>query len=201
MRAGLVASGAAHGLVALACLVTWHAVPVTPPEVAGRLEVVFGKSARTDGAPANAVAQPPAPDAAANPAAPASPGDEPLPPPAASASGAVDTFAPVRLGEGKIGFDVPAPDAGLVEAQSDPGNRPPVYPDGAYARRERGMTVLGIHVGLDGTVARIDLLQSSGHSDLDEAARVAVLRWRFVPQLRDGAAVPSYREQAISFVL
>ncbi len=118
---------------------------------------------------------------------------------AAASPGA--TSAPVRLGDGMVGFDVRQPDPGIVQATADPGNRPPRYPDSAWLRREHGKVVLRIHVGPDGLVSGIDTLQSSGFADLDAAAIGAARRWHFIPQFRDGRPVASVRDQAMDFIL
>jgi protein TonB len=70
-------------------------------------------------------------------------------------------------------------------------NLPPRYPRDAEGRHPEGTVVLRLVVGADGAVAAADVLRSSGHLVLDEAARAAVLRWRFRPALRDGLPVPS----------
>ena len=208
MRNAWLASLGVHALLLAALVVQWQLTPAAPAEVEGKIEVLFGKNALTDGAP-----PPPQPaDAPAATAAsvtasatPAAEAADPPPTPASTASGAAAAVQPpsppVRLGEGKVGFDVPQLDSGMVEAQADPGNRPPIFPDDAAARREHGKTVLGIHIDVQGRVSRTDLLQSAGYPDLDRAAQEAVRRWRFIPQLRDGQAVPSYREQAFDFLM
>jgi TonB family protein len=49
-----------------------------------------------------------------------------------------------------------------------------------YARRFRyqGTVKLRVTIGRQGLVSNVEILQSSGHSDLDNAAVVAVRRWR-----------------------
>ncbi len=206
MKIAASISALLHGLLLLAVLVHWRSPPAAPDEVPGKIEMVFGRNALQQGAPARAAkpAVPVPPPTAADPAAAMQ--SAPLPagatkvrvapvaaPPAAA--------SPVRLGDGLVGFDVPAPDPGIVQAQSDPFNRPPRYPDGAWARREHGRVVLRIHVRPDGLVGGIETLQSSGFADLDEAAIGAARRWRFIPQLRDGKPVASSRDQAMDFIL
>ena len=208
MRLAAAASVLLHGLAVSALLAhwQWREQPAPSHEAAARIEMMFGKNALKQGAPSSharsAVPVPPA--APSDPSPPAATGvqqasapsvrTEPLAaPPAAD--------QPVRLGDGLVGFDVPIPDPGIVEAQSDPGNRPPRYPEAAWARREHGRVVLRIHVRPDGLVEQVETLQSSGFADLDEAAANAARRWRFIPQLRDGAAVASTRDQAMDFIL
>ncbi len=192
-----------HGLLLAALLAHWRPFLHPPHEVPGKIEMIFGHNALHDGGPSSArptampaaAASSPTPQAAVAvlPASAPSVRTDAMASPPASES--------VRLGDGAAGFDVPQPDAGIVEAQADPGNRPPRYPDGAFARREHGTVVLRIHIRPDGNVEYIETLRSSGFDDLDGAARLAAQRWHFIPQLRDGAAVASVRDQAMDFVL
>jgi protein TonB len=48
-------------------------------------------------------------------------------------------------------------------------------------------------------VLSASLLRSSGHRRLDEAARTAVLRWRFTPARRNGLAIPWTAKLPIRF--
>jgi protein TonB len=70
-------------------------------------------------------------------------------------------------------------------------NRPPEYPAEAALNGEQGTVVLMIHVSPEGSTAGVDVLRSSGYALLDRAAREAVLRWRFLPAVKDGQAVAS----------
>jgi protein TonB len=69
-------------------------------------------------------------------------------------------------------------------------NRPPIYPEEAARRGEQGSVILVIHVSPMGLTSGVDVLQSSGHTALDRAAREAVLAWRFLPAVRDGEPIP-----------
>ena len=70
-------------------------------------------------------------------------------------------------------------------------NPKPSYP--ALSRRmgEEGRVVLRVQVKADGTAETVDVAESSGFPRLDQAARDAVQRWRFVPARRGDQAVPS----------
>ena len=70
-------------------------------------------------------------------------------------------------------------------------NKPPVYPDDAALAGERGLVVLVIHVSPAGRAAGVDVVRSSGYVRLDQAAREAVMRWRFLPAVKDGRTVAS----------
>ena len=70
-------------------------------------------------------------------------------------------------------------------------NRPPVFPLEAARRGQGGAVVLTIHISPDGKAAGVDLIRGSGYLLLDSAAREAVLRWRFLPAVKDGQPVAS----------
>lgn len=97
----------------------------------------------------------------------------------------------------------PAPAApAMVEARVDADylhNPKPVYPLAARRRGDQGRVVLRVHVSVQGTALAVEIGQSSGHSSLDEAARDAVLRWRFVPARRGGEAVDSWVNVPVVF--
>ena len=70
-------------------------------------------------------------------------------------------------------------------------NRPPAYPEESVVNGEHGTVVLLIHVSPVGRPATVDVLRSSGYFLLDNAARDAVTRWRFLPAVKDGQPVAS----------
>jgi periplasmic protein TonB len=70
-------------------------------------------------------------------------------------------------------------------------NRPPAYPAGSVQNGEQGTVVLLIHVSPSGQPGAVDVLRSSGYLLLDNAARDAVTRWRFLPAVKDGQPVAS----------
>ncbi|MDR0353265.1 MAG: energy transducer TonB [Opitutaceae bacterium] len=56
----------------------------------------------------------------------------------------------------------------------------PLYPELARRERREGVVELAVGVGVHGRTDWVSVAQSSGHADLDEAARNVVLRqWRF----------------------
>lgn len=96
--------------------------------------------------------------------------------------------------------DIPAPAAAPVEraqpvvsaARFDAAylnNPPPDYPRLSRQLGEEGKVLLKVRVRADGTAAAVDLEKSSNFARLDEAARRAVTRWRFVPARRGDEAV------------
>jgi iron complex outermembrane recepter protein len=66
-----------------------------------------------------------------------------------------------------------------------------VYPPSALPSREHADVVLTLTVDVDGHVSKVDVAQSSGAADLDEAAIVAARQWTFTPATRDGKPVAS----------
>jgi protein TonB len=80
-------------------------------------------------------------------------------------------------------------------------NPAPHYP--ALSRRtgEQGRVVLRVLVSPRGTADDVQVFTSSGHPRLDEAARDAVLRWKFVPARRGSEPVQAWVRIPIPFVL
>jgi protein TonB len=73
---------------------------------------------------------------------------------------------------------------------------PPPYPPHAVRDGRSGTVLLEVRVDVDGKPLEVIVSRSSGHRDLDQAARRQVLsRWRFQPAMLDGRAV-----QAIGLV-
>ncbi len=61
---------------------------------------------------------------------------------------------------------------------------------------------LRVMVRADGTVARVELAESSGHDVLDDSAVETVrTKWRFEPARRDGVAFESWVLVPIRFTL
>ena len=78
-------------------------------------------------------------------------------------------------------------------------NRPPEYPVEAALNGQQGVVVVVVHVSPAGTAVGVDLVRSSGYVLLDSAARDAVLRWRFLPAVRDGEPVASDMTMGFEF--
>ena len=57
----------------------------------------------------------------------------------------------------------------------------PQYPPLALARHAEGSGMFLLHLRSDGIVERVDIVQSTGHRDLDEACLTVYRQWRFVP--------------------
>jgi len=79
---------------------------------------------------------------------------------------------------------------------------PPAYPSAARRMHLEGTVLLEVLVDVNGRPLRVDVRQSSGHRQLDEAARDQVLaRWRFQPAMRDGRAIQAIGLVPVNFRL
>ena len=78
----------------------------------------------------------------------------------------------------------------------------PNYPRNAQRLGLTGTVTLQVLVGIDGRPLEVSVVQSSGHRELDEAARAQVLkRWSFRPATRDGQAIQAIGMVPIQFSL
>ena len=108
------------------------------------------------------------------------------------------------------------PPDGLIRATLTPGarsgagdrgasprgdNPKPAYPFVARRRGQEGQVVLKVEVLPDGTAGRVEIDRSSGSRSLDDAARHAVARWRFLPARRGNKAVTALVTVPIRFSL
>ncbi|GHU10310.1 hypothetical protein FACS1894185_1440 [Betaproteobacteria bacterium] len=117
----------------------------------------------------------------------------------ASASSAASAENTSASGSGDALVEAP-----LVEARFDVDylrNPKPVYPPMSRRLREEGKVMLRVHVSPDGNPQDIEIKKSSGSARLDEAAKAAVHRWRFVPARRGNAAVAAWVVVPIAFKL
>lgn len=80
-------------------------------------------------------------------------------------------------------------------------NPKPVYPLASRRLGEEGKVLLRVKVSPDGTALSVEIKQSSGFPRLDDAARDAVVRWRFVPARRGDEAIESWVTVPIVFSL
>ena len=81
------------------------------------------------------------------------------------------------------------------------GNPPPIYPAEAIRQRLEGTVLIRIHVDKTGDVNEVDVIRSSGHSILDEAAVKAVRGWKGEPATTGQTAVASIEVLPIRFRL
>ena len=61
--------------------------------------------------------------------------------------------------------------------------------------------MLRVHVLEDGRIGEVDVEQSAGHPDLDQAAADAVRRWKFEPARRGDQAVAMWVRLPVEFRL
>ena len=92
---------------------------------------------------------------------------------------------------------------GGFSARPDYGVNPkPPYPLIARRMGTQGVVLLRVQVRVDGTVAEIQIAQSSGSALLDDSALQTVRdSWRFIPARLDGVPVESWVEVPIRFIL
>ena len=101
-----------------------------------------------------------------------------------------------------VGTD-PVPDE-QAKVVSDPValNRiVPVYPRSARRKGHEGNVTMAVVVTETGDVASVDILASSGHAELDAAARTAVRTARFAPATEDGVNVSGRVRLTVAFKL
>lgn len=92
----------------------------------------------------------------------------------------------------------PAADAGNVGPR--PVHRPnPTYPRSALRRGLSGEVLVRAMVGVDGRPRQVEVVRSSSHRSLDQAALRAVRGWRFQPAMQDGQPVVAPVEIPVSF--
>lgn len=80
-------------------------------------------------------------------------------------------------------------------------NPKPVYPPASRRLGEEGKVVLRVHVTPEGHAAEIEIKGSSNFPRLDNAARDAVARWRFVPARSGDAPIATWVLVPIVFAL
>jgi protein TonB len=103
---------------------------------------------------------------------------------------------------------VPTP-AAPVPAKATPArydadyldNPRPAYPLLSRRLKEEGRVMIRVLVSPEGQVVQLDVAQSSGFPRLDQAARAAVSRWRFVPARLGDAGRESWVMVPLSFRL
>lgn len=97
----------------------------------------------------------------------------------------------------------PAP-AAIVAARFDADylqNPKPIYPAMSRRQGEEGKVVLRVRVSSQGASLSVEIKLSSGYARLDEAARAAVEKWRFVPARLGNETVESSVLVPLNFTL
>jgi len=77
----------------------------------------------------------------------------------------------------------------------------PRYPDSARRRGVEGTVLIKAYVTEQGRVEQLQIEQSAGHADLDEAAVEAVGRWRFEPARRGRQPIAMWVSIPVRFML
>jgi len=93
--------------------------------------------------------------------------------------------------------------AGLKEKRSADlsKNQPPGYPTEAIRGKLEGVVMLRLQIAATGKVESVELIKSSGHPILDQAAINAVARWEGEPAKRWGRPIESTELLPIRFRL
>lgn len=121
-----------------------------------------------------------------------------VPPPIMTAAAPATTASSFTVAPqaepGPIGVPSPSPPTppAIISARFDADylqNPKPVYPALSRRRGEEGKVVLRVRVSAQGLPLSVEIRQSSGFERLDEAARTAVERWRFVPARQGSEAI------------
>ncbi len=183
---------------------------LAPVEIPAEVELAIGDGAAKNGAPPPASPQTPQPEHATpvtGEMMPKEPGDlgpsatKPSPPTAPPVQHtAARPQTEINLGDG-----IAAPPAiyenplAHVDSVPDPGNVAPVYPIDAAMRHEEGEVLVEIDVDANGRVSSVKLLQSSGSASLDRTTLETIKHWHFRPAFHDGVAVPSVKQQIVSY--
>jgi protein TonB len=121
----------------------------------------------------------------------------PTPPPPAEAepAEAIAAYAPPSAPAEK-GEPMPAPPRFDIDYLNNPS---PAYPAMSRKLGEEGTVLLRVLVSATGDALNVELDRSSGHARLDDAARRAVRKWRFVPARRGEQAVDGWALVPITF--
>jgi periplasmic protein TonB len=77
----------------------------------------------------------------------------------------------------------------------------PRYPDSARRRGVEGTVIIKAYVTEQGRVDQVQVEQSAGHTDLDDAAVEAVGRWRFEPARRGRQPIAMWVSIPVRFML
>lgn len=84
-------------------------------------------------------------------------------------------------------------------AQALKSNPEPSYPYSGLRYALEGRVVLGLHIDTQGTVRKIEVLESSGHTFLDRRAKKVIKRWKFKPATRNGKNVEDFQKKSLVF--
>lgn len=75
----------------------------------------------------------------------------------------------------------------------------PLYPESALAKGLEGTVLLSVFVSKSGDTGKVEVSNSSGVAELDNAAVSAVSEWKFEAASQGGAAVESWYKIPVTF--
>jgi periplasmic protein TonB len=84
---------------------------------------------------------------------------------------------------------------------SDLHNPSPVYPEMAAFLGYQGTSFIRVSVSAQGVSQKVEVLRSSGHGELDQAAVAALRKWRFTPANLDNHPVADSVVIVVRFIL
>ena len=96
---------------------------------------------------------------------------------------------------------IPAAPVEILHPKFREPPEPAAYPPKALALNQQGAVLVRARIDCDGNPENVELARGSGFPMLDEAALVAVRRWRFVPARIDGVAVVATVQVPVVFHL
>jgi protein TonB len=143
------------------------------------------------------------------PPEPVAPQPKPMPSPSRpvqqTLSQPVPVAIPIDTAPAPVAAEVVASaPAAVTDARFDAAylsNPKTVYPIASRRLREEGTVRLRVKVSAGGTAESVEISQSSGFGRLDETARAAVERWRFIPARRGEEAIESWVIVPVRFSL
>jgi periplasmic protein TonB len=143
--------------------------------------------------------------AAAKPVAGAAPAGDPTAKPGPAATSATMSTAPSNAQGAATAAGAPAPTLSdatvLVTNPNYAGACAIPYPERARRRNQEGTVLIHALIDTEGKPIEVTVASSSGHTLLDDAARVAIAGCAFVPQRVGGRAVKAIVEIPIPFKL
>jgi protein TonB len=77
----------------------------------------------------------------------------------------------------------------------------PEYPRLSKRSGEEGSVLCRLHIDTRGAVVEVEIVESSGHPRLDEAAKQTLAGWRFEPPRQAGQPVPAQVLHRVTFRL
>ena len=92
-------------------------------------------------------------------------------------------------------------DKGVVSEAEASVSINPAYPRISRRRGEEGIVILSVEVLASGKAGNVEVLQSSGHKRLDDAARKAVQKASFAPATQYGRNIDSETQLSFTFRL